>query len=335
MIREEARASNREVVKATQHTMPPPREVGGPWYVVQEKTKSRDRAQANADEADESSKIAKSVERTRERESTQHQVPATKATETTHDWHYVRQPLHPTEGDSGIDIMDRPPMIVSQEEAKAWRLSIKHRMEDQVRGARVEASTTANTAPPSQHRTEVVRRLATPLEQTPVARAGPSGRAFMDSSNRSDTIWSPGRSATTAVTSAIGLTKMMTLPKKLKKPKNHNVVPVKLFAEWCTTHQVFQLDNVQCVEGDKPMLRSRCHHNYGDSGVWKKKNGETRVTPTAGTDPRRNLTMLTGERARHRESLQQDPQRRGKPSTAHQCLHSDHVDRRHCHVEEG
>ena len=142
MIREEARASNREVVKATQHTMPPPREVGGPWYVVQEKTKSRDRAQANADEADESSKIAKSVERTRERESTQHQVPATKATETTHDWHYVRQPLHPTEGDSGIDIMDRPPMIVSQEAEKRgeyqssteWRTKIKeHRWKRRTR----------------------------------------------------------------------------------------------------------------------------------------------------------------------------------------------------------
>ena len=80
-LMKETRASNREVVKATQQTMPPPREVRGPWHVVQEKPKNRDRAQAIADEADEASEEAKDVERTRERESTQRQVPTTKATD--------------------------------------------------------------------------------------------------------------------------------------------------------------------------------------------------------------------------------------------------------------
>ena len=130
------------------------------------------------------------------------------------DWHYVRRPLNQTEGDSDIDIMDRPPLIVSQEAAKACRLPIKHRMEDQARGTQGDAS--KGTAPPSQQRAKVVRRLATPLEKTPVARVGQPGRAFMDSGNRADTIWSPGGSATTA---AIGLTKMMTLPKKSESPR--------------------------------------------------------------------------------------------------------------------
>ena len=64
----------------------------------------------------------------------------------------------------------------------------------------------------------------------------------MDSGNRADTIWSGGGSATTA----IGL-KMMTLPKKSESPRitTWSLSEVKLFAEWCTTHQVFQLDNVQ------------------------------------------------------------------------------------------
>ena len=61
--------------------MPPPREVRGPWHVVQEKPKSRDRAKAIADEEVESSEIAKVVEIARERESTQRQVPTTKATD--------------------------------------------------------------------------------------------------------------------------------------------------------------------------------------------------------------------------------------------------------------
>ena len=123
--------------------------------------------------------------------------------------------------------MDRPPLIVSQEAAKTGRLSASK-----------------DTAPPSQQIAEVVRRLATPLEQAPVARAGLQGRAFMDSGNRADIIWSPGGSATTA---AIGLTKMMTLPKKSESPRitTWSLSEVKLFAEWCTTHQVFQLDNVQ------------------------------------------------------------------------------------------
>jgi hypothetical protein len=89
---EETRASNREVVKDTQRAMPPPREVRGPWHVLQEKTKSRDKAKVIVDDAVESSEIAKVVERVKERESTQRQVPTTKATETTQptrDWHYV------------------------------------------------------------------------------------------------------------------------------------------------------------------------------------------------------------------------------------------------------
>ena len=153
----------------------------------------------------------------------------------TPDGHYVRQPLNQTEGDSDIDIMDRPPLIVSQEAEKAWRLSIKHRMEDQARGAQGDAS--KSTAPPSQQRPEVVRRLATPVEQTQVARSGQPGRAFMDSGNRADTIWSPGGSATTA---AIGLTKMMTLPKKSESPRitTWSLSEVKLFAEWCDTSSV-------------------------------------------------------------------------------------------------
>ena len=40
---------------------------------------------------------------------------------------------------------------------------------------------------------------------------------------------------------------MMTLPKKSESPRITTwfLSEVKLFAEWCTTHQVFQLDNVQ------------------------------------------------------------------------------------------
>ena len=40
---------------------------------------------------------------------------------------------------------------------------------------------------------------------------------------------------------------MMTLPKKLESPriKTWSLSEVKLFSEWCTTHQVFQLDNIQ------------------------------------------------------------------------------------------
>ena len=46
---------------------------------------------------------------------------------------------------------------------------------------------------------------------------------------------------------AIGLTKMMTLPKKSESPRitTWSLSEVKLFTEWCTTHQVFQLDNIQ------------------------------------------------------------------------------------------
>ena len=40
---------------------------------------------------------------------------------------------------------------------------------------------------------------------------------------------------------------MMTLPKKSESLRitTWSLSEVKLFAEWCTTHQVFQLDNVQ------------------------------------------------------------------------------------------
>jgi len=96
---------------------------------------------------DETNKVAEEEEWTREREPTQRQIPTTKATESPKpartsvkeeiqrqpagDWYYMHQPFHPTEGDSAIDIMDRPPLIVSQEEAKAWRSSIKQRQEDE------------------------------------------------------------------------------------------------------------------------------------------------------------------------------------------------------------
>ena len=65
----------------------------------------------------------------------------------------------------------------------------------------------------------------------------------MDSGDRTGTIWSPGGSETTA----IGLTKMMTQPKKSDSARITTwfLSEVKIFAEWCTTHQVFQLDNVQ------------------------------------------------------------------------------------------
>jgi hypothetical protein len=56
-------------------------------------------------------------------------------------------------------------------------------------------------------------------------------------------MWSPDRGS---ATTAIGLTKMMMLPKS-ESPRITTVSlsEVKLFAEWCATHQVFQLDNVQ------------------------------------------------------------------------------------------
>ena len=40
---------------------------------------------------------------------------------------------------------------------------------------------------------------------------------------------------------------MMTLPKKSESPRitTWSLSEVKLFADWCATHQVFQLDNVQ------------------------------------------------------------------------------------------
>ena len=201
-----SRATNREAAKDTQRAMPPPREVRGPWHVVQEKPKSRNRAKSPADNEVESSETAKVLEKARERQSTQRQVPTPKATAG----HSMRRPLNHTEEDSDTDSMDRTLLM----------------------------------PPPSQQRPEVVRRLATPLEQTPVTRAGLPGRAFMDPGNRADTIWSPGGSATTA---AIGLTKMMTLPKKSDSPRitTWSLSEVKLFADWCATHQVFQLDNVQ------------------------------------------------------------------------------------------
>ena len=57
-------------------------------------------------------------------------------------------------------------------------------------------------------------------------------------------MWSPDRGS---ATTAIGLTKMMTLPKKSESPRitTWSLSEVKLFAEWFATHQVFQLDNVQ------------------------------------------------------------------------------------------
>jgi len=68
----------------------------------------------------------------------------------------------------------------------------------------------------------------------------------------------------------------------------------------------------QMSERDQPMLRSRCHNNYGNSSVRKKTNAPDT-----------------------RESLQQDPQRGRKPPTAYQCLHPHHVDRRHRYAKEG
>ena len=64
-VMDDTRASNMEAVKDTQRAMPPPREVRGPWHVVQEKPNVRIRAKATADEV-ESSEMAKVVDVARE-----------------------------------------------------------------------------------------------------------------------------------------------------------------------------------------------------------------------------------------------------------------------------
>ena len=97
---------------------------------------------------------------------------------------------------------------------------------------------------PAHRWTEGVSQIGTPLEQTPGARAGQPRNTFLNYGNRAGTIWSPGGGS---ATTAIGLTKMMTLPKKSESPRitTWSLSEVKLFAERCTTHQVFQLDNAQ------------------------------------------------------------------------------------------
>ena len=110
--------------------------------------------------------------------------------------------------------MDHPVhLTVSQEETKAWRASVKQRQEDKDKEKEMEAIKYA--APPAQRWTEEVSRLGTTLEQTPGASAGQPRKTFLKSGNRTGTIWSPGGGS---VTTAIGLTKMMTLPKKSSVP---------------------------------------------------------------------------------------------------------------------
>ena len=56
---------------------------------------------------------------------------------------------------------------------------------------------------------------------------------------RDSQLWLPGGGTTNAIE--------LTLPKKSESPRitTWSLLEVKLFAEWCTKHQVFQLDNIQ------------------------------------------------------------------------------------------
>jgi len=100
--------------------------------------------------------------------------------------------------------------------------------------------------------TEGVSRLVTPSAQTPGERAGEPRNTFLNSGNHTGTIWTPDRGN---ATTAIGLTKMMT--SESPRITTWSLSEVKLFVEWCTTHQVFQLENVlawsvinQCFDQD-------------------------------------------------------------------------------------
>ena len=74
----------------------------------------------------------------------------------------------------------------------------------------------------------------TPSTQTPGERAGEPRNTFLNSGNHTGTIWSPDRGS---ATTAIGLTKMMT--SESPRITTWSLSEVKLFVEWCTTHQVF------------------------------------------------------------------------------------------------
>jgi len=147
-----------------EQAMPPTREFRGPWHVVasRERPNNRDRAKVisktDNDESDGPTGSRKSRTGHRKRLSRRDPLESPKPVRPSNredrqrqpagDWYDKRQMDQRTESDYASDTMDHPVhLTVSQDEAKAWRASVKQQQEDKDREKEMEASKYA--APPA------------------------------------------------------------------------------------------------------------------------------------------------------------------------------------------
>jgi len=132
-------------------------------------------------------------------------------------------------GDTAQEAANRPPFIFTEGQHAADKNALKkiHDEEEHERRERARIATT-------------MQQLTTPVEQP-----GKQSQSSLASGvrGRDNQPWTPSG----GTNNTIGLTKMTTLPKKSESPRitTWSLSEVKLFSEWCTTHQVSQLDNIQ------------------------------------------------------------------------------------------